>query len=65
MMEFLQSLSDNEVAILGCVGAAVASMILLSLSYHGSGHSQPRQTLKPVQAGSGTGGTKKSKRHAA
>lgn len=34
MAELLQQLSDDQVALLGCVGALIGSMLLMSVSYH-------------------------------
>ena len=41
MAELLQQLTDDQVALLGCVGALVGSMLLMSLSYHTSRRSKP------------------------
>lgn len=35
MFEFLNQLNDNQVALLGCAGAVGASLLLLTISYHG------------------------------
>ncbi|WP_437230006.1 hypothetical protein SH661x_001733 [Planctomicrobium sp. SH661] len=36
MFEFFHSLSDNQTAILACIGAIGASFLLLTISYHGN-----------------------------
>lgn len=38
MAELLQGLTDDQLALLGCVGSLLGAMLLLSLSFHaGSG----------------------------
>jgi len=39
MFEILTQLSDNQVALLGCLGTAAVSLLLLTISYHSRGHS--------------------------
>ena len=34
MLSFLQTLTDDQTAICGCVGALVAATILLKISFH-------------------------------
>jgi len=48
MFEILKQLSDNQVALLGCLGAAGASLLLLTISYHSHGANRPagRDLLK-------------------
>ena len=35
-MEFLNQLSDNQLALLGCLGASGFAIILLSISFYGN-----------------------------
>ena len=42
MTEILRNLTDDQTALLGCLGALAASMLLLSLSFHTrTGQSKP------------------------
>mgnify|MGYP001289229104 CR=1 FL=1 len=34
MIEILQSLSDNQLAVLACIGAVGLSMLFLTVSFH-------------------------------
>lgn len=48
MIDVLNHLSDNQVALLGCLGAAGASLLLLMMSYHGTGGSRAGQGSQPA-----------------
>ena len=41
MINILSQFSDNQVALMGCIGAAGASLLLLMVSYHTTGGSRP------------------------
>jgi hypothetical protein len=46
-MEFLRQFSDNQLALMGCVGALAAAVALLSISYYGNPAN--RQSMAPLR----------------
>lgn len=56
-MTFLQNLTDNQTAILGCVGLLAAAFVVMSASYHvgvivrgGRTATERRRATPPVTA---------------
>jgi hypothetical protein len=63
-VSFLQNLTDDQTALLGCFVALLASGTLMSLSYYLGQVSRPRRTLSPA-AGRASAGEKSAGRQAA
>jgi len=49
MVDILNQLSDNQMALAGCLGAAGASLVLLMISYHGTGGNRGQRVEKSPQ----------------
>jgi len=65
MIDILNQLSDNQMALLGCIGAAGASLLLLTMSYHGTGGSRTDQRANPAARSVTGSGDQRSDRRAA
>ncbi|TWT56828.1 hypothetical protein KOR42_01830 [Thalassoglobus neptunius] len=48
MLEFIQQLSDDQTAVVGCVGAIMGATLMLMISFHAN--PQNRQQAKSLSA---------------